>query len=161
MDRTICTRLNNEKNMFLKSLYSKIMQFINMYNYTRNKHQYWAQMELVPHINYWIENKIIYLPLKRNKKPISRDAIGYLFHFPIQWLAMFYLSHFLGELQQMETGPAPQTDTKLQLSMPIKSRCQSEEKPKTRITWHYLHELCLLVLRIYRGYTPLQVSQLS
>lgn len=68
----------------------------------------------------WFDRILWTQPPRHKMKPISKDAIGDLCHFPVQWLVKLCPSHFLRELQRKEIGPAPQMDTKLQLSMAAK-----------------------------------------
>lgn len=53
-------------------------------------------------------------------KPISKDAIGVLGHFPVQWLAKSYSFHSSTGLQTKGKGPTLQMGTMLQLSMAFK-----------------------------------------
>lgn len=55
-----------------------------------------------------------------SRKPISKDAIGVLGHFPVQWLAKSYSFHYSPGIQQKGKGPTLQMGTMLQLSMASK-----------------------------------------
>ena len=100
------------------------------------------------------------LPLMHNRKPISKDAIGDLGHFPVQQLAKFYSFHSSPRLQQKEIGPTLQMGIMLQLSMASTMLACIRTAP-TNIKHILINaEHCLPVQQSGKDHMPLPVFQL-